>query len=182
MSRRSRSGRLSRRRLLQLAGAGTVGLATLSGAASAHAPEEIRFYECSQVCVDPVRNYRVFYAAGDRWGYTCYLEPGTDERAETEPKCFETGEDEMILGILGGERNMFPNPNSCTGGIFDGFSLDDCTGCEDDDCSDVVGYERVGPGEYEAVGLPTTVVARELTSLTERAGLPDLPTSRPRVR
>lgn len=159
MTRRTeaQSGRINRRRLLKIAGAGTVGLAASAGSVSAHPPDVVTFWGCSKVCVESSNNYRVLYANGDRWGYRCSIEPGTDELAESEPNCFEAGENERIMGVLGGQRNVYWNPNSCTTEILDGFSLDDCAGCSDDSCSSLVNYEQVGPSKYEVPGLPVTV-------------------------
>lgn len=148
---------INRRTLLKLAGAGTAGVATLSGTGSAHPPDEIMFCGCVQVCVTSDKNYRVFYATKEADGYSCRLEPGTDEIAESSPDCFGAGEDESIIGILGGERNVYWNPNPCAQMALAAVSLDDCAGCDDGMCANRVTYRRVGRHEYDATGKPVTV-------------------------
>lgn len=150
-------GGIDRRDLLKAAGTATAGIAAFSGTASAHPPDEVRFCECSRVCVDSDRSYRVIYAVEANWMTTCSLEPATSEPAESTPGCFEADDGETIIGVLGGTRNVYWNPNACAEMPLDVFSLADCDGCDDGACSDRVTYWRVGPNEYAVGGEPVTV-------------------------
>ena len=151
---------ISRRVLLKATGAVTVGSAAFTGLASAHPPEEIRFCGCSQVCVSSDESYRIVYATEGDDGYTCRVAPGTDETEHTTPDCFTAGEDEKVIGVLGGNRNFYHNPNTCAEKALDDVDLNDCTGCEDDNCDSTVTYERRGQHEYEVVGGDVVVRTR----------------------
>lgn len=150
-------GGIDRRDVLKAAGAGAVGVAAFSGVGSAHPPDEVRFCGCSRVCVDSTNSYRVIYVVEQEWLTTCSLEPTTSEPAESEPRCIEADENETIIGVLGGARNVYWNPNACAEKGLEWFSIDDCDGCDDGLCNDRVTYWPVGPDEYEVDGESVTV-------------------------
>lgn len=121
----------------------------IPGVASAHSPDEIRFCGCSEVCVDSKRSYRVVYATEEDDGYSCRVAPGTDEVEHSEPGCFKAGDDEKIVGVLGGVRHMYHNPNNCAEKALDDVALNDCTGCVDNNCNKSVTYTQIGKHTYE---------------------------------
>lgn len=164
-------GTIDRRAVLRLTGSAAVAGVAFAGTASAHEPKEIRFCGCSQVCVDnDGESYRIIYATETDDGYTCSIEPATDQTAEREPGCFEAGSDEKVIGVLGGNRNVYWNPNNCARKALDEFSseggelsFDDCTGCNDDKCSRPVEYdwENASQHEYPVKGLSVVVRTRK---------------------
>jgi len=128
----------------------------VSGLATAHPPTEIRFCGCSQVCVDSEESYRILYATEED-GYSCTLAPATDETEERDPGCFTAGDDRKVIGVLGGARNLYYNPNTCARRALADVDPDDCTGCVDDNCDSSVTYEQTGRHEYEVVGSDVVV-------------------------
>lgn len=142
----------NRRKVLKATGTVAVGGAILPGIASAHPPEEIRFCECSQVCVDPRQSYRIVYASEGDDGYSCRVSPGTDDTEHSDPGCFKADDDEKIIGVLGGMRNMYHNPNNCAEKALDDVDLNDCDGCADDNCDKTISYTQIGKHTYEVDG------------------------------
>jgi hypothetical protein len=154
MPSKDRLRQINRRVLLKatgvMAGGVTLGSTMFVGLASADPPDEIRFCGCSQVCVSTETSYRIVYASEEGSGYACRVEPGTDEPEPRNPDCYTAGDDEKIIGILGGARNMYYNPNTCAERALNAVDLNDCTGCVDDNCDTLVSYDQVGKHEYEA--------------------------------
>lgn len=116
------SGRtdIARRRALQLIGGGVVGVATMSGTASAH---QFQFYGCSQVCSDSDGN-RAVVATDD--GYECRpMDKQDPEQASDRQNqawswtsaCYEVADDEAIVGVLE-DCSFCVNPNNCASNYY----------------------------------------------------------------
>lgn len=161
-------GALDRRTVLKLTGSAVAVGGVATGGASAHPPREIRFCGCSQVCVDNAgENYRVIYATETEDGYDCRIEPSIDAVAETDPDCYEyTPPDEKIIGVLGGSRHVYWNPNNCARRALDDLtggedSLADCDGCTDGGCTNLVEYTQQSRHEFHVDGSNVVVRTRK---------------------
>lgn len=140
---------IERRELLKAAGAGAVGVAALSGSASAHAPTEIRFCGCSQVCVERSEDhsaFRVVYATDVDGDFECTT-PGEEDKIRTDT-CVEADSGRKIVGIIGGDGRFYCNPNNCARMALGRSTDPDCpdpeTGCVD--CTQVDRHEYVCNG------------------------------------
>lgn len=139
---------INRRKLLKASGATAIGITAFSDPVTATPPEEIRFCGCSQVCVYSTHSYRIFYATEEEDGYSCRLAPSTDEDEPREPGCYTAGEGEKVLGVLGGTRKVYHNPNNCARRALVDVDFNNCSGCDDDNCNESVNYSRDGKHRY----------------------------------
>jgi hypothetical protein len=143
---------INRRRILKatgaMAGAMTLGSTSFVDVASAAPPAEIRFCGCSQVCVSSGKSYRIVYTREEDNEYWCRVAPGTDEMEPRTPDCYTAGKDEKIIGVLGGSRYFYYNPNTCAEAVLNEVNLNDCGGCKDNNCDSTVSYNQVGKHEY----------------------------------
>lgn len=112
---------VARRRALQLIGGGVVGVATMSGTASAH---QFQFYGCSQVCSDSDGN-RAVVATDD--GYECRpMDEQDPEQASDRQNqdwswtsaCYEVAAGEAVVGVLE-DCEFCVNPNNCASNYYD---------------------------------------------------------------
>jgi len=154
------TARVTRRRLLKASSGTAIGVIGLSGSAFGHPPEEVRFCGCSRVSVRTTKSYRILTATETSDGYTCRLDRSTDAAERRESGWFVAEGEEKIVGVLGGSRNLFWNPNPCAQRAIDTLDPNECFGCHDDDCDEAVAYEQLGPHRYGAVGVDTVVRTR----------------------
>lgn len=154
------SAGITRRGLLK-AGTGTaLGVIGLSGSATAHPPQEVRFCGCSRVSVRTTKSYRVLYAEETGDGYSCRFDRATYAAEHRESGWFVAGDDEKIIGVLGGDRQLFWNPNTCAQRALDTLDANDCFGCLDPPCDDRVEYDQLGPHDYAVGGTDSLVRTR----------------------
>lgn len=115
---------INRRRVLKLTGAAVVGGTATAGVASAapHAPEEVRFCGCTEVCVKRGEDTDPFWVItaedvdGD-FEYDC-LGPYTSDT------CVVPGD--KVIAIVDGALNVICNPNQCAQMVRDrtgGFTV-----------------------------------------------------------
>lgn len=152
MSQQSVNDSINRRQVLKLTGAAVVGGTAATGVASAdpHAPEEVRFCGCTQVCVkrgaenDPFWVITAEDVDGD-FTYDCHGPYNSD-------RCVIPGD--KVIAIVDGAENVICNPNHCAQMVRDrthGFRVScphpgqtlTVSGC---DCE-----PDLGPGEHEYV-------------------------------
>ena len=106
---------INRRDLVKAAGATMVGVGAFAGTASAH---RVKFYGCSQVCVDTAGDFAVIDTGS---GLRCEEITQTSNRNDPPVRgwnqvlCLEVSGGEAIVGVCeGGSNGTFdPNPNRC---------------------------------------------------------------------
>jgi len=111
---------VARRDVLKTVGGAAVGLAALTGTASAW---KIQFYGCSQVCSGS-RDGRAVVAVDE--GYECrdmgnYTSTRQNQDWKWQSSCYEVSGDEAIVGMIEGcSSELFClNPNNCASNYYD---------------------------------------------------------------
>lgn len=164
---------IKRRRVLKLTGATVVGGTAAAGVASArpHAPEEVRFCGCTQVCVKRGEESDPFWVitAEDVDGDFVYDCQGPYEM----DMCVEPGD--KVIAIVDGALNVICNPNHCAAMVRDrtgGIRTVTCSGTSvgigrDFDVSSCDCEPEREPGQHEyecrlpdSTGGMTTVTIR----------------------